>query len=239
MATRLQLRRDTAANWTSVDTILLAGEMAVETNTGKFKVGDGTTAWTSLAYSSGIQGLTGADGANGTDGATWLSGAIDPTTEGADGDFYLNTVSYDVFKKVSGAWGTTLLNIKGDTGATGATGDTAGRGVSFYVDDVLEVGTDLMNIIAPLGLTITGVRANVSIAPTGADLIIDINKNGTTLYTTQGNRPTILATETSETATLPDVTSISLGDIISIDIDQIGSTVAGGNLSVVLICEVA
>ena len=199
-------------------------------------------------------------------GATWLSGATDPTTEGLDGDFYLNTVSYNVFKKVSGSWGTALLNIKGitgDIGPTGAgmpTGGTAGqimvkvdgtdynfvwasnlttRSLAFYIDDVLEVGTDLMSIIAPLGLTITGIRANVTAAPTGADLIIDINKNGTTLYTTQGNRPTILATETSETATLPDITSISLGDIISVDIDQIGSTVAGENLSVLLICEVA
>lgn len=56
---RLQLRRDTAANWTSNNPTLLAGEMGVETDTGKFKVGNGTQAWTALAYSSGTQGVAG------------------------------------------------------------------------------------------------------------------------------------------------------------------------------------
>ncbi len=43
-------RRDTAANWTSANPTLLAGELGHESDTGKWKVGDGTTAWTSLAY---------------------------------------------------------------------------------------------------------------------------------------------------------------------------------------------
>lgn len=59
---RLQLRRDIAADWTSNNPTLLAGEMGVETDTGKFKVGDGSTAWNSLAYSSGPTGATGATG---------------------------------------------------------------------------------------------------------------------------------------------------------------------------------
>lgn len=48
--TRIQNRRDTAANWTSTNPTLASGEIGVETNTGKFKVGDGSTAWTSLLY---------------------------------------------------------------------------------------------------------------------------------------------------------------------------------------------
>jgi hypothetical protein len=51
MAVRFQLRRDTAANWTSVNPILALGEPGVETDTLKVKVGDGVTAWNSLAYS--------------------------------------------------------------------------------------------------------------------------------------------------------------------------------------------
>jgi len=43
-------RRDTAANWTSANPTLLAGELGYESDTGKWKVGDGSTAWTSLAY---------------------------------------------------------------------------------------------------------------------------------------------------------------------------------------------
>ena len=52
MATQIQLRRGTAAEWTSADPTLAAGELGVETDTDKFKIGDGATAWVSLAYVS-------------------------------------------------------------------------------------------------------------------------------------------------------------------------------------------
>ena len=50
MADIIQLRRDTATNWTSANPILAQGEMGVEINTRKLKIGDGTTAWNSLSY---------------------------------------------------------------------------------------------------------------------------------------------------------------------------------------------
>lgn len=53
MTTRLQQRRDTASNWTSNNPTLAAGEIGYETDTKKFKIGDGSTAWTSLAYAFG------------------------------------------------------------------------------------------------------------------------------------------------------------------------------------------
>ena len=43
-------RRDTASNWTSNNTVLLAGEWGIESDTKKFKIGDGSTAWQSLDY---------------------------------------------------------------------------------------------------------------------------------------------------------------------------------------------
>ena len=68
MATRIQIRRDTATNWSSANTILAQGEMALETDTGKLKVGDGTTAWGALDYSLDPVGatgrVTGADASN-------------------------------------------------------------------------------------------------------------------------------------------------------------------------------
>jgi len=54
--TQIQLRRGTAAQWTSANPTLAAGEMAVETDTKLFKIGDGATAWTSLGYASIPQG---------------------------------------------------------------------------------------------------------------------------------------------------------------------------------------
>jgi hypothetical protein len=61
-AVTIQLRRDTAANWTSANPTLAQGEFGFETDTGLLKIGDGTTAWTSLTYSivtlTGTQTLT-------------------------------------------------------------------------------------------------------------------------------------------------------------------------------------
>jgi len=49
---RIQLKRDTAANWAATNPILYAGEAGFELNTGKLKIGNGTTAWNSLSYLS-------------------------------------------------------------------------------------------------------------------------------------------------------------------------------------------
>lgn len=50
MANKIQVRRDTAANWAAANTVLSAGESGYETDTKKSKIGDGTTAWNSLGY---------------------------------------------------------------------------------------------------------------------------------------------------------------------------------------------
>jgi hypothetical protein len=50
MAVQIQLRGDTAANWTSTNPTLSAREIGIETDTNKFKIGNGSTAWNSLAY---------------------------------------------------------------------------------------------------------------------------------------------------------------------------------------------
>ncbi len=53
MAIQIQARRDTAANWTSANPTLAQGEFGYETDTGQMKIGDGSTAWTSLSYFGG------------------------------------------------------------------------------------------------------------------------------------------------------------------------------------------
>jgi ethanolamine ammonia-lyase large subunit len=58
MAIQIQFRRGLASEWTSANPTLAVGEMGIETDTDQFKIGDGTTAWTSLGY-GGIQGPAG------------------------------------------------------------------------------------------------------------------------------------------------------------------------------------
>jgi hypothetical protein len=50
IAINIQSRCDLAATWTAANPILLLGEIGVETDTGRMKIGDGATAWSSLAY---------------------------------------------------------------------------------------------------------------------------------------------------------------------------------------------
>ena len=112
------------------------------------------------------------------------------------------------------------------------------RGVCFSINNVDLATTQNVAITAPCALTITGGKIEVGTAPTGAALVCDIHKNGTTLWTTQNNRPTVADAETSAAITVPDVTSIAQGDRLLLMIDQIGSTVAGKDFSLTLYCEV-
>lgn len=80
---RMQQRRDTAAGWTAADPTLLNGELGFETDTYKYKLGDGTTAWNSLAYASSpdklVEGNTEAEVVD-----TGSDGHFKVTTEGTE-----------------------------------------------------------------------------------------------------------------------------------------------------------
>ena len=78
--------------------------------------------------------------------------------------------------------------------------------------------------------TIIGARAMLNTAPTGSTAIFDVHKNSTTVFTTQANRPTIAISAFDSGVAVPDVTAFLIGDYLTVDIDQIGSTIAGSNL---------
>lgn len=96
--------------------------------------------------------------------------------------------------------------------------------------DPLVTGAGIVQFVAMRACTITGVRATVAVgkAPTGADAVFDVNKNGTTIFSTQSNRPKVTATNTVGALATPNTTALAAGDVLTIDIDQIGSTLAGG-----------
>jgi hypothetical protein len=60
MAVQIQLRNDTAGNWTAADPILAQGEMGLESDTKLFKIGDGINNWSDLDY--GALSVTTIDG---------------------------------------------------------------------------------------------------------------------------------------------------------------------------------
>jgi len=107
----------------------------------------------------------------------------------------------------------------------------------FLPDATLTTGTDKSATIVYRGpdLTLTRWDFRAKTAPTGAALIADVNINGTSLWaTTQANRPTIAISATSGTGTSFDTTTISAGDVLTLDVDQVGSTVAGGQVTLIL-----
>lgn len=73
MNLRYQIRRDTAANWTSANPVLRSGELGLETDTYKLKAGDGTSAWSALGYLGG----------SGSGAATWgsITGTLSSQTD--------------------------------------------------------------------------------------------------------------------------------------------------------------
>jgi hypothetical protein len=117
---------------------------------------------------------------------------------------------------------------------TDAVPGTPGAGNAvFSVAGTLSTVTGLARWYNDSGrtLSIVKVRASVGVAPTGASLIVDVNKNGTTIFTTQSARPTIAAAGVTATGT-PAVTTLADGDYLTVDIDQIGSGTAGADLTV-------
>lgn len=74
---RILIRRDTAANWTTANPTLASGELGGETDTGKLKLGNGSTAWNSLAYQGGVTSINGNTGV-----VTGLAPTAGPTFTG-------------------------------------------------------------------------------------------------------------------------------------------------------------
>ena len=104
----------------------------------------------------------------------------------------------------------------------------------YTVQGLLSTQTGVVRMYFSQPATITNVIAGVGTAPVGDAIIVDVNKNGTSMFTS-GNRPTIAAGTNSSIENPPDVSanaSVDIGDYITVDIDQVGSSVAGNNLVV-------
>lgn len=69
VVTQIQVRRGTASQWTSANTTLASGEWGFESDTGKVKIGDGSTAWNSLGY-TGAGSVTSITAGTGLSGGT-------------------------------------------------------------------------------------------------------------------------------------------------------------------------
>ncbi len=184
----------------------------------------------------------------------WISGTAyrifnNPVLTSGTGSTFLlaagSTPSSMVGTNITGtAAGLTAGNVTTNANLTGPVTSTGNATVMKCLVQVacsdqstaITTGTAKATFRMPHAMTVTDVRASVNTAPTGSTLVIDINEAGTTILST---KLSIDATEKTSTtaATPPVISDASLADDaeITIDFDQVGSTIAGTGVVVTII----
>jgi hypothetical protein len=178
MASRIQLRRDTAANWTSVNPVLAIGEIGIELDTMQYKLGDGVSAWSSLSYKGlngeqGIQGIQGVQGIPGADGAQGVKG--DAGTPGAKGDQGIQGI-----QGIPGSDATvTKSNVEAVLTGTISSHSHTGSGAAWGgITGTLSAQTDLNSALGGKEAANANIQTHVASAhaPSNAQANADITK---------------------------------------------------------------
>jgi len=146
--THIQQRRDDSAVWTSEDPVLFEGEAGHETDTGKWKMGDGVTAWTALPYKNGVDSIDGEVGVV-TGFAKLASPAFTgnptaPTPSAADNDTSIATTAFVQAQKASPVF---TGNPTAPTPAT--SDDDTSIATTEYVQNQIGSGTRLDPVATP------------------------------------------------------------------------------------------
>ena len=161
MANRIQLRRDGAQQWANVNPILAQGELGIEIDTSRIKIGDGVTAWNSLKYERPLE--------------TESNTANTLVKRDADGNFEAGAITASLVGNAATA--TRLANAR--TIALG--GDMSGSG-TFDGSSNLTITAELNYVVAlphydPLDLDATGTYTRITVDSRGR--IIDADNPST------------------------------------------------------------
>jgi hypothetical protein len=106
--------------------------------------------------------------------------------------------------------------------------------ITFSYAGALEPRIGAGRFRLPYSATIIGISAMVDLPSTSA-IILDVNKNGTTIFTTQSNRPQIAGSAyAAAEITNMDITSLIVGDYLTVDIDQATGFFTGNDLTVMI-----
>ena len=207
MSTRLQMRYDTAANWTAANPVLAQGEQGKETDTGRIKNGDGTTAWNSLFLPFDTSQLA-SDHTNATITPTKVTG-MDKAT--GVGTFMFN---YYVLYSSSVATTGVIFDVNYSGTVTKfvwqqrwvdalATASSA----AADQDAILSTGS-AVGAFASRGKGTAGRGATVSVDTASADMLMVIE--GLMIVTAAGNIELWHGSETANTTTVKIGSSLQL-----------------------------
>ena len=179
MATRMQQRRGTAAQWTASDPILNAGEIGYESDSGKFKIGDGASDWSELNYFLDAVDL----GGNITDYVplTQKGGVNGVAALDANKNVVVPGVSIIVEGATDNAYDTTLTVVDPTANRTitfpNATGTVAILDATqTLTNKTIDIASNTLTGVAPLaGPALTGDTTAVNLTISG-----NLTVNGTT-----------------------------------------------------------
>jgi len=236
MAVQIQLRNGTAAQWTSANPTLAVGELGAETDTGKFKIGTGSTAWNSLAYAAvgtvtsvgqsftgGIVSVTGSPVSTSGTLALTVAGTSGGVPYFSSGTTWASSAALaSNALVVGGGAGSAPSTVTTGTGVVTALGINTGSSGAFVVNGgdlgtpsagvvTNLTGTASININGTVGATTptTGAftTATARAAATQDSVILQGRAGGTSSYGVTLTPTTLTA---SRTLTLPDATGTLL-----------------------------
>ena len=219
---RILLRRDTSSNWTSGNAVLSSGEIGYETNTGKFKIGNGSTAWTSLAYSittnlaasvlNDLGDVTITSAADGDflrwNGTAWINDAVNLSTD---------TIGSFVQSLVAGT-GVTLSNNSGENATPTIAVNTSV--IQARVADVSDTEIGYLNGVTSAIQTQIDTKAPLASPTFTGTVTVPTPVNNTdastktyvdsTASTTASNAATALTNHEADTTNIHGITDTSI-----------------------------
>lgn len=224
VVTQIQVRRGTAAQWTSANPTLAAGEWGFETDTAKVKIGNGSTAWNSLGYQGAgdIEGVTAGTGLSGGGTSGTVTVSLSTPVSVANGGTGISSFGTGV---------ATFLGTPSSANLAAALTDETGTGLAVFNDTPTlatptlndpkinlafdaQTGTTYTTVLNDNGqiVTMNNASANTLSIPTNASVaypvgtqinVLQIGAGQTTIQAVTSGTTTILST--GATAAAPKI----------------------------------